>query len=65
MVKCIIYKRFTRNRKYQVFTGLDFPTEIVQMAFEGDKKKTQITTYRNVVINELENDDHYRYSIPQ
>lgn len=57
----IISKQFYKN--YIVINGLEFPGEIVQLYYKSGKELYQVTTYKNVVVNELQDDHIYNYSV--
>ena len=52
-------------RKYEQMSGLSFPTEIIQISYTDAGEKKMITTYRNLVVDDLGEDTLYHYTIPQ
>jgi hypothetical protein len=57
----IVRKQFFEE--YQLIRGLAFPGKIVQITYDKIQEIHEITTYKNIVINELENESHYNMSI--
>jgi len=58
----IVSKQFFEE--YINVSGVDFPSKIVQFMYVGNKKETKLTTYNNIIINNLKSEDFYNYSIP-
>lgn len=58
----IIAKQFFR--KYDVFQGLSFPTEVLNFTYFQGKESKKITTYKNVQINNYSNNTYYQYQLP-
>ncbi|GAB4404468.1 MAG: hypothetical protein OHK0039_04650 [Bacteroidia bacterium] len=56
----MIGRQFLRN--YIAVGGLQIPTEVINYA--GIPVSTQITTFRDVRINHMDDDTHYRYTLP-
>ena len=54
-------KQFFKN--YQSFQGLPFPTEVVQVTYLHGEEYYKITTFKNVKIDELENEEKYRVEL--
>lgn len=52
-------------RKYISSQGLSFPSEIIQITYKEEGESKQITTYRNLQLNELENDPFYLFVVPE
>ncbi len=52
-------------KDYTKVQGLSFPTRIIQTVYREDGQSKQITTYRNLVLNELENDLLYNFALPK
>jgi hypothetical protein len=52
-------------KKYINVKGIEFPTEVttISYAFDGTKNIQQ-TTYKNIVIDQNDEDEMYRYRIP-
>jgi hypothetical protein len=57
----LIKKQFFKN--YIKAAGLDFPTEVTEIHYLTSGRELKVTTYKNVVINELKNDEIYNYNI--
>ena len=58
----IVGKQFFED--YIVVDGLAFPTKMVKFTFYGDKKTTQITTFENIKLNNLNEKKYYDYPVP-
>jgi len=57
----IISKQFFRN--YQIINGLAFPTELVQITFDAEKKENyQLTNFRNIKLNDFK--ENFLYFFP-
>lgn len=59
----ILRKQFFNN--YQNFKGLEFPLEVVDITYKDDKENYQVTTYKNVVIDEVTEDYLYNFALPK
>ena len=57
----IVRKQFFED--YQVIHGMPFPGKIVEIMIEEGRESYQVTTFRNIVIDELENDSKYYINI--
>ena len=57
----ILSKQF--YKRYADISGLDFPTEIVQFSYLPYAQTTQITTFRNVMLNSKLNETYYNYQL--
>lgn len=56
-------KQFFRN--YMNESGFIFPQEIIQIDyFKDGKEQTKITTFENIVVNNLDHDEMYDYPVP-
>lgn len=51
--------------KYIVVSGLKFPTEITQVIFQDQKKIYQVTTFKKIIVNSLQNEKFYNYTLPR
>ncbi|MCF6242038.1 MAG: hypothetical protein L3J74_11915 [Bacteroidales bacterium] len=51
--------------KYTNIKGLSFPTEIVRIYYKNGKELYELSSYRNIKINENGNDEYYDYQIPE
>lgn len=49
--------------EYNNYQGLDFPGKIVQISYIGEQENYQITTFKNVIINDVKESDMYNYSL--
>lgn len=56
----IIRKQFFEN--YILINGLAFPGRIVEINITNGIENYQVTSYKNVVIDEMENDNKYFYN---
>ncbi len=59
----VMSKQFYED--YYNIDGLDFPTKITQFYYTGDKEFFQVTTYKNIVVDEKGNDNLYDYPVEQ
>lgn len=50
-------------KKYSVFKGIKFPTEIIQVMYKGTQEVYQVITLSNVIVNSLQNENYYNYPI--
>jgi hypothetical protein len=51
-------------KEYMNVSGLKFPTEVVNITYAFGKEFFRVTTFKNVVVDELENDKIYNFYIP-
>lgn len=51
--------------KYTNLNGFTFPTEIVRIYYNSGKELYEVSTYRNIKINETGNDEYYNFQIPE
>lgn len=52
-------------KKYINVKGVEFPQEVTMISYgEDGKKNIQLTTYKNVVIDQNDENEIYRYRIP-
>ncbi len=52
-------------KKYVNIKGIEFPTEVTMISYTEDGKiNTQLTTYKNVMVDQNDEDEIYRYKIP-
>jgi len=49
--------------EYQVVSGLSFPGKIVEVNTTAGIDSYQVTTYKNVVVDEMDNDNKYYYPV--
>jgi len=59
----IISKQFFK--KYQSIQGLEFPTEVVQILYLNNKESYQVTTYKNIVVNDTNENNMYDHPVPE
>lgn len=51
--------------KYQNFSGLEFPLEIIDISYTNGKENYQVTTYKNLEIDKVSEDNLYNYTLPK
>lgn len=52
-------------KKYVVIKGISFPTEVTMIAFNEKNEKTiQLSTYKNIKIDDENENEIYRYKLP-
>jgi hypothetical protein len=52
-------------KKYVNVKSVEFPTEVTMVSIsEKGEKNIQLTTYKNVVIDQNNEDEIYRYKVP-
>jgi len=51
--------------QYIVVSGLRFPTEITQVIFKDKKQIMQVTTFKNIVLNSIQNAKFYNFVLPR
>lgn len=56
----VLRKQFFEN--YLVVGGLAFPTRIVEINISNGIESYQVTTYKNIVVDEMENNSKYSYN---
>ena len=56
----IIRKQFFEA--YQLISGLAFPGKIIEINISNGIESYQVTSYKNVVVDEMENDNKYFYN---
>lgn len=60
----LLSKQFFKN--YTNVNGLEFPTEIVQITYPVNKageENYQLTTYKNIIVDDLKEDNIYNYKL--
>lgn len=50
--------------EYQSIQNMKFPMKIVQFIYTNNVESTKITTFKNVVFNNLKNDEIYNFKLP-
>lgn len=58
----ILKKQFFNE--YKNINGLEFPHEVVDITYIKGKENYQVTTYKNIVIDDLTEGSIYNYTIP-
>ncbi len=58
----VIKKQFFND--YRNIGGLEFPHEVVDIIYINDKENYQVTTYKNIQIDDLTEGNIYNYTIP-
>lgn len=56
----IIRKQFFEN--YVLVNGLSFPGKIIEINITNGIESYQVTTYKNIAVDEMENDNQYFYN---
>lgn len=56
------YKQFFR--KYQLFSGMAFPTEVIQISIGKEGETHQLIEYKNILLNELHEQSRYNPVLP-
>lgn len=59
----LLSKQIFRN--YVNANGLFFPLEIIQFSYKDGEESYQVSTYKNVIVNETSDDTIYNYIIPR
>jgi hypothetical protein len=58
----VLKKQFFNE--YKNINGLEFPHEVIDITYINDKENYQVTTYKNIVIDDLTEGSIYNYIIP-
>ena len=58
----ILSKQFFEE--YKNFGGFEFPGQITQINYIDDKEYYKITTYKNVVVNDMNENSIYNFTLP-
>ena len=58
----VMGKQFFKN--YLNVNGLEFPGEVIQITYVDEKEFYKITTFKNIVVNDIREDNIYNFSIP-
>lgn len=58
----VLRKQFFEE--YFEISGIAFPAKIVEIGYDEDAENYQVTNFRNIRIDELENNSIYNYSLP-
>ena len=49
---------------YKNFNGIEFPQEVIEIIYINGQENYQVTTYKNITIDDLTEGNIYNYSIP-
>ena len=49
--------------EYQNIAGLEFPHEITQITYLTEGEQYQITSFKNILVNERANDSKYNFPV--
>jgi hypothetical protein len=58
----LIKKQFYKD--YVKVAGIDVPTDVTEIHYLTTGKEIKQTTYRNVVINDMKDEEYYNYKLP-
>lgn len=58
----VVSRQFFRN--YIKVKGLSFPQEIIKETYSNGQKAYELTTFSNILINDVSGDNEYNYKIP-
>ena len=50
-------------RKYDLASGLPFPSEMIQIIYQDEAEIHRVTTFRNIRYNATDEEGHYSYSL--
>ncbi len=60
----IVMKQFFKN--FVNVNGMDFPSEITQISYNASGKESYgITTYKNIVVDDIKDDNIYNFALPK
>jgi hypothetical protein len=60
----IVMKQFFKN--FVNVNGMDFPSEITQISYNASGKESYgITTYKNIVVDDIKEDNIYNFVLPK
>jgi len=51
-------------RSYIKVKGLSFPQEIIKESYSNGQKDIELTTFTNILVNDLNNENKYNYKVP-
>ncbi len=57
----LVSKQFFKN--YSNVNGLEFPTEIIQVTYIKNQENYQVTTYKNIIVDDMQEDNIYNYKL--
>jgi len=58
----LIKKQFFKN--YIKASGVAFPAESTELTYKSNGKETKVTTYKNLIVNSIKNDQMYNFPVP-
>lgn len=58
----LIKKQFFKN--YIRAAGVAFPAELTELSYKKAGKETKVTTYKNLIVNNMKNEAKYNFSVP-
>lgn len=58
----VVGKQFFR--KYEAVSGLVFPTEMVQVTEKEGQEFYKVTSFKNIVVNAMDQDNMYNHRVP-
>lgn len=56
-------KQFFKN--YANYSGMEFPDEIVQITYTDKEEFYKVTSFKNVAVNEMQDENMYNYSVAE
>lgn len=56
-------KQFFKN--YSNVKGLEFPCEIIQINYAGGEEFYKVTTFRNIAVDEMRDENFYNFQVPE
>ena len=60
----IISKQFFKE--YISVKGFEFPAKVTQIFYDSEKRESfQLLEFKNIVLNDTENNEHYHYDLPK
>lgn len=62
-IDVILTKQFFK--KYINVNGVQFPTEIIQISYVNKQENYQLTTYKNIIIDDFKENNIYNYNLPK
>ncbi|MCX6352909.1 MAG: hypothetical protein NTX03_13775 [Bacteroidetes bacterium] len=51
--------------EYKKVQDINFPVELMQITYKGKKEINKLTTYKNIVLDEKDNNSFYNYKLPR
>ena len=59
----VVNKQIYKN--YLNINGLNFPGEIINFVYVDGKESFQVTTFKNIKVNDFEESYLYNYPVPE